>query len=47
MKLTAIKKAEALVDAGIATDLAEAAEMLVDMGEISYGAANRIAERAA
>lgn len=46
-KLTTLQKAQALVDAGVENTLTEAAFALVDMGEASYGWANRVAEKEA
>lgn len=45
--MTALQKARALVDGGLADDLADAAEQLLDMGEISQAAADKLIEREA
>lgn len=40
--MTAKQKALALVDGGLADDLADAAEQLLDMGEITQAQADRL-----
>lgn len=42
-KLTARQKCHALIDLGVADDLVEAAEQLLDMGEITQAQFDRIA----
>lgn len=44
--MTGKQKAQALVDGGLADDLSDAVSQLLDMGEISWDAADRILAQA-